>query len=201
MKRSTNKLYKPWFGIAFALTAVILVLACGGTEVDKLKIDPNVCSEGDTYDTRNYSYTAKQIRSEIVDTQSDDRGQIYIPYLDIYYDESYVQLSSNSNATIDHIVARRNAHDSGLCNESVKVRREFASDLLNITLASAKLNNEEKGSKTADGWVPANNKCWFAYTIVKVKNEYNLVVTPSEKSALNRIWNSCNGDFRLEKDR
>ena len=30
MKRSTSKLYKPWFGTP-------LVLACGGAEVDELK--------------------------------------------------------------------------------------------------------------------------------------------------------------------
>ena len=201
MKRSTSKLYKPWFGIAFTLIAVTLVLACGGAELDNLKLtDPKICSEGDAYNPNHYSYIAEEIKSEIIEDQLIDKG-VYIPYLNNYYDESEVRLSNNTNATIDHIVARRNAHDSGLCNESVKVRREFASDLLNITLAPAKLNNEEKSSKTVENWKPENNVCWFAYTIVQVKDKYDLTVTPAERSALNRIWNSCNGDFRLEKDR
>ena len=200
MKRSANKLYKPGFGIVFALLAVTLVLACGGAELDNLKLtDPKICSEGDAYNPNHYSYIAEEIKSEIIEDQLIDKG-VYVPYLNSYYDESEVRLPNNTNATIDHIVARRNAHKSGLCNESVKVRREFASDLLNITLAPRDLNSR-KGSDTADGWKPNNNECWFVYTIVQVKDKYDLTVTPAERSALNRIWNSCNGDFRLEKDR
>ena len=200
MKRSASKLYKPGFGIVFALLAVTLVLACGGAELDNLKLtDPKICSEGDAYNLNHYSYIAEEIKSEIIEDQLIDKG-VYVPYLNSYYDESEVRLPNNTNATIDHIVARRNAHDSGLCNESVKVRREFARDLLNITLAPRDLNSR-KGSDTADGWKPDKNECWFVYTIVQVKDKYDLTVTSPERSALNRIWNSCNGDFRLEKDR
>ena len=50
---------------------------------------------------------------------------------------------------IEHIVARSEAHDSGLCATDAATRRRFASDLLNLTLASPSVNRSQKSGKDA----------------------------------------------------
>ena len=194
MQGPAGKFFKFYFGISFLILS--LVLAYAPADVDDLKVGSNVCSEDDRYISNDYSYNAGRIKSKIIDTESDDRGRVYIPYLGSYYEESEVK----SVATIEHIVARKNAHDSGLCNKSSGTRKRFANDLLNITLAPSSLNSA-KGHDTVDDWMPPRNMCWFAYTIVQVKDKYNLVVTPAEKAKLKSIWDGCDGNFKLEKDR
>ena len=187
MKRSKGKLYKPWFGIAFALLAVTLVLACGG--VENLETETVTCMEGDEYDRNDYAYNSTQIKSAIIDNQLTDMG-VYIPYLNSYYDEAEVRMANNPSATIDHIVPISDAHWSGLCNESLEVRQEFANDLLNITLAPMELNNA-KGDHLTDTWVPDNNVCWFADTVVQVRHKYGLTAGISEQAELENILNRC----------
>ena len=57
-------------------------------------------------------------------------GIVYGPYTGTWFD-------STSETDIEHIVARSEAHDSGLCAADEATRRRFASDLLNLTLAES----------------------------------------------------------------
>ena len=57
----------------------------------------------------------------------------------------------------EHIVARSEAHDSGLCAADSETRREFASDPLNFTLASPAVNRSQKSGKDAAEWLPDCN--------------------------------------------
>ena len=50
---------------------------------------------------------------------------------------------------IEHIVARSEAHDGGLCSADRETRRAFAADLLNLTLAAPRLNRYAKKAKDA----------------------------------------------------
>ena len=47
------------------------------------------------------------------------------------------------------MVARSEAHDSGLCRADRETRRAFAADLLNLTLAAPPLNRYVKKAKDA----------------------------------------------------
>ena len=60
----------------------------------------------------------------------------------------------------------------GLCAASAAVRRRFASDLDNLTLATPDLNRYRKRDHDAAEWLPERNRCWFAATIVAVRREY-----------------------------
>ena len=53
---------------------------------------------------------------------------------------------------------------------------QFARDLLNLTLASPSLNRSQKGDKDAAEWMPDQNRCWFAQTIVDVRLMYGLTI-------------------------
>ena len=85
---------------------------------------------------------------------------------------------------IEHIVARSEAHDSGLCRADRETRRAFAADLLNLTLAAPRLNRYVKKAKDAADWMPERNRFWFARQVVKVKRKYGLTVDWREMQAL-----------------
>ena len=63
---------------------------------------------------------------------------------------------------IEHIVARSEAHDSGLCAADSATRKRFASDPLNLTPAAPNVNRHRKVAKNAAEWLPDLNRCWFA---------------------------------------
>ena len=200
MQGPAGKLFKYYFGISFLILS--LVLAYAPADVDDLKVGSVDCAESYSSvksDYNFYSNDSSKIREKVTKDQLTNNG-VYIPYTHRYYSEDTVSNRNRAEYNLDHIVARRNAHDSGLCKKSSGARKRFANDLLNITLAPSNLNSA-KGHDTADRWMPPRNMCWFAYTIVQVKDKYDLVVTSAEKAKLKSIWNGCNGDFRLEKDR
>ena len=58
---------------------------------------------------------------------------------------------------IEHIVATSEAHDSGLCAASARVKAAFATDLLNLTLASPTVNRYPKSTKDLAEWTPSLN--------------------------------------------
>ena len=111
-------------------------------------------------------------------------GRIYGPYTGTTF-------SSTSETDMEHMVAKSEAHDSGLCSASGQTRRTFSNDLLNLTLASPSVNRHQKSGKDFGEWRPALNQCWFADTIIKVKSKYRLTVDSGEKAALERTLQSC----------
>ncbi len=135
------------------------------------------CSE---YKSSDYRYPPS-VEAEIVRQQG---GRIYSPYDGRYF-------SSIFETHIEHVVARSEAHDSGLCSASPEARMEFAKDLLNLTLASPYLNQRVKQHYDAGEWLPESNRCWYADTIVRVKRKYSLTVDVVEAGALQRVLRAC----------
>ncbi len=79
------------------------------------------------------------------------------------------QFANLRESDIEHIIAVSEAHDSGLCAACADVRRRFASDLDNLTLATPDLNRYRKRDHDAAEWLPELNRCWFAAAIVAVR--------------------------------
>ena len=102
---------------------------------------------------------------------------------------------------IEHIVARKEADESGLCSRTVEKRTEFATDLLNLTLAPGSLNaskgdNDAHDLETAETSLFRDNLtdhglCWWAAQTVRVKSKYQLSADLDEKSSLQSILDSC----------
>ena len=131
------------------------------------------------YDADDYSYP-QSVEDDIVR----DLGSIYSPYTCETFD-------SDTQTDIEHIVARSEAHDSGLCGADDATRTQFARDLLNLTLASPSLNRSQKSDKDAAEWMPDQNRCWFAQTIVDVRLEYGLTIDQAEADAIDRMLAGC----------
>ena len=131
------------------------------------------------YNAAEYSYP------QSVEPQIADRlGGVYSPYTC----ETFGELIETD---IEHIVARSEAHDSGLCSASSERKREFARDIRNLTLSAPHLNRNLKGAKDVAGWVPEENKCWFAWRVIDVRRAYNLTIDRREADALDAILETC----------
>ena len=117
------------------------------------------CSD---YSAGHYTYPAS-IEADIVQAL----GGIFSPYTGEWFDRT-------QQTDIEHIVARSEAHDSGMCAHPVAVRRLFASDLLNLTLADPTTNRREKRHYDAADWLPDVNQCWFAARVVEVRRKWAL---------------------------
>ena len=89
-------------------------------------------------------------------------------------------------AEIEHLIARKEAHDSGLCHAPDYLKRVFANDPLNLTLATS-ATNRAKGARDAAEWAPARNRCWWAVTSVLIRRKYQLTVDATERDALEGV--------------
>ena len=135
------------------------------------------------YDRDDYRYS-QSVEAQIVAAMG---GRVYGPYTGRYF-------LSTRHTDIEHIVAVSEAHDSGLCAADQSVRHRFASDLLNLTLATPEVNRCSSAGKCAHDaaeWMPAMNKCWFVSRVIAVKFKYSLTVDRDEAVALQRVLSDC----------
>ena len=132
------------------------------------------------YHSDDYSYSPA-LEQRIINRMD---GRIYSPYTgQTFYDPS--------ETDIEHIVARSEAHDSGLCNASRATRRAFANDIDNLTLSEPSVNRHLKSNKDLAEWQPLMNVCWFAAQVVAVKKKYNLTMDLAEGEKAREILEAC----------
>ena len=131
------------------------------------------------YDADDYRYPLS-VEAQIVAAL----GGVYGPYTGRWF-------SSPQETDIEHIVARAEAHDSGLCAADQETRRRFATDLLNLTLAAPVVNRDQKRGRDAGDWLPRLNRCWFAARVVAVRWKYGLTIDQREADTLERVLAAC----------
>lgn len=134
------------------------------------------------YDADDYPYP-QSVEHDIVR----GLGTVVSPY-------TCETFASTTDTDIEHIVARSEAHDSGLCAADPETRARFGRDLMNLTLASPALNRYEKSDRDAASWLPERNRCWFAQTVVNVRRAYGLTIDPDEALALESVLSSCSSE-------
>ena len=131
------------------------------------------------YDSDDYRYPAS-VEPKIVAAQ----GGIYGPYTGKWF-------ASIRETDIEHIVARSEAHDSGLCAASPATKAKFSSDLLNLTLASPSVNRHQKVANDASEWLPELNRCWYVARTILVRQAYDLTIDRAEADAIDRVLAKC----------
>ena len=132
------------------------------------------------YDADDYRYP-QSVEDRII---GEGLGGVYGPYTGRWF-------ASKSETDIEHIVARSEAHDSGLCAADRATRRRFATDLLNLTLAGPRVNRYEKVDHDAAEWLPTQNRCWFAARVIAVRQRYGLSIDQREADALDQVLAGC----------
>ena len=111
------------------------------------------------------------------------------------YDESYV--TQASDLEIDHIVALREAFESGASNWDEQTRREFANDPLNLVAVTRSTNRSKSDNDVADWRPPQNVWCALAGRVIDVKIRYSLTVDAREFDALWEMVATCDSDAQL----
>ncbi len=132
------------------------------------------------YNRDDYRYP-QSVELEIIRSMG---GKIYSPYTGRYF-------NFRTQTDIEHMIATSEAHDSGLCGRSNREKRQFASDLDNLTLASPVINRDHKRYFDAAEWLPQYNKCWFVNRILKVRLKYNLTIDRKEAGAIDKVMETC----------
>ena len=131
------------------------------------------------YDADDYRYP-QSVEDRIVA----ELGGVYAPYTGRWF-------ASDSETDIEHMVARSEAHDSGLCAADSATKRRFATDLLNLTLAGPRVNRYQKVDNDAAEWLPPQNQCWFAARVIAVRERYRLTIDRREADALDKVLAGC----------
>ena len=131
------------------------------------------------YDANDYGYS-QSVETGIINRQ----GGIWSPY-------TCERFTSRRQTDIEHIVARSEAHDSGLCAADAATKRGFASDPLNLTLASPQVNRREKVAKDAADWLPDENACWYVARTIEVRRKYGLTIDRGEAAAIDGVLRAC----------
>ena len=131
------------------------------------------------YDPDDYPYP-QSVEPRIVE----ELGGIYGPYTGNWFE-------TIRETDIEHIVARSEAHDSGLCAVDAGTKAEFASDILNLTLASPSVNRHQKVAKDPAEWLPELNGCWYVDRVIQVRREYGLTINRAEAEAIDGVLAGC----------
>lgn len=97
---------------------------------------------------------------------------------------------ADDNVDVDHVVALKEAWDSGIANGDLEA---FGGDTSNLTLLTSEVNQQEKGEADIAEWTPSNQLCHYVETYVATKVEYNLSVDQAEKAALDDLAANCSG--------
>ena len=161
-----------------ALAMLALAVAAQADVLAGLTIAPeDRCSR---YNSDDYRHL-QSVEDEIIRRMG---GHIFGPYEARFF-------KHKGQTDIEHIVAKSEAHDSGLCRVSRADRERFARDPDNLTLASPRVNRDQKRAYDAAEWLPDHNRCWYAARIVAVKRKYNLSVDRREAAALREVLENC----------
>lgn len=93
---------------------------------------------------------------------------------------------------IEHIVALKDVWLSGGRELSERDRIRVANDPINLIAADGPTNGS-KGNKDASQWMPPYEPihCFYVASQIRVKEKYNLTVTPSEKAFMETTLQGC----------
>lgn len=93
---------------------------------------------------------------------------------------------------IDHVVALRDAHESGGWQWSAEQRQAFANDLGQLTVSS-RSTNRSKGARGPDEWLPPlpEFRCQYIDIWLAVKEKYELTMTETEAALVAYMKKTC----------
>lgn len=106
---------------------------------------------------------------------------------------AFIRGENTSEAVqIDHVVALSNAWSTGAYKLDADTRYELSQDPLNLLAVEGQANQDKSGS-AADAWLPPNEsfRCQYVARQISVKYKYHLWVTPTEKSAMQKVLALC----------
>ena len=170
----------------FALMGLMLFVAVSAAncaELGDLRVDDRLymdrgCAPYDVSDYEGYRRGYRRLKDRML---ADAGGPVDAYTLSRYADDS--------DLDVDHIVPRQAAHYSGLCNRSDAEKDRFARDPGNLALTHWYINRVVK--RSSGSWMPPEDKCAYASTVVDIRDKYGLSITKLERRALERALRTC----------
>lgn len=105
------------------------------------------------------------------------------------------ETTDSSRFDIDHVVALKEAWDSGAWNWTADQRRDFANDLSQsyFLIAVSASSNRSKSDRDPAEWMPTNAsyRCEYVRIWVQVKRAWNLSVDQAENDAIRNTLAAC----------
>ena len=106
-----------------------------------------------------------------------------------------VETTDSSKFDIDHVVALKEAWDSGAWNWNADQRKAFANDLVQpfFLIAVTESSNSSKGADDPAEWMPPNASyhCTYVRIWIEIKRAWDLSVDQAEHDYLARKLASC----------
>lgn len=113
-------------------------------------------------------------------------------WIDPYRNRTF---TNPSDLDVDHMVPLKNAHLSGGWRWDSNKKRDYANSLADShhLLAVHDSLNQAKGAKGPEEWMPPDTTYWCTYIAdwVRIKNEWELTMTPAEKATVDSIGATC----------
>lgn len=142
-------------------------------------------------DTRNTI-----LHRDLADVKTDEKCRVVSGTLNDLYTGTLIQFvrgeSTSPLVQIDHVVALSDSWQKGAQQLSYERRVALANDPLNL-LAVDGTANQEKSDSDAASWLPPQKafRCQYVARQIAVKKTYELWVTASEKTAMQRVLAAC----------
>lgn len=142
-------------------------------------------------DTRNII-----LARDLTNVTTNQICQVTSGTLDDPYTGSVIQFTRGARTStavqIDHVVALSDAWQKGAQKLSTTQRIALANDPLEL-LAVDGSANQQKSDGDAATWLPTNKtfRCEYVTRQIQVKKKYQLWVTSAEKSAIERVLQTC----------
>jgi hypothetical protein len=103
-------------------------------------------------------------------------------------------ITVSSKVQIDHIVPLGDAWRTGASSWTTAQRQAFANDLTDPQLLAVDASdNESKGDRSPDQWMPPSEAFWCTYAkmYTHIKFVFGLTATSAERSALSSMLGTC----------
>lgn len=150
-------------------------------------VDANGC------DTRN-----DMLARDLIEIQRKDSCVIASGTLQSRYTDATVTFirgaGTSSKVQIDHVVALKDAWETGAYALTAGQRLQLANDPLNLQAIEGSVNASKSASNASEWLPPATGyRCTYVARQVSVKKTYGLWVTAAEKNAIAAVLASCPG--------
>ena len=159
-----------------------------------------VDADGDCQDARQEVLVAESLEPVTFETDEKCRveaGQWWAPHLGHH-------LGNPSHIDVDHHVPLKNAHLSGGWVWSPAEKERYANYLgeENHLVAISSRHNRSKGARGPEEWAPPDNALWCDYATdwTKIKQRWNLTMTPVESAIVMDMLGTCENppEFEVE---
>jgi hypothetical protein len=159
----------------FRLLSILLVvvLVDGESNYKRSQWRHWIDADGDCQDTRQEVLIRESFVPVLFETPRKCKvslGEWVCPYTGII-------ITNPSDVDVDHVVALKDAHDSGAASWTQKQKQDYANSLVVGELAvTSKYGNRSKGSRGPDEWLPPLDiaRCEYILNWVQIKERYGL---------------------------